>query len=110
MQVSSDIRVQGSNGVTLLPLKEAAVNQQSVAIAHIGTQEAFKRKRSGTLPTLEYAAIWSMESVIQVSTPSKRTPQFGLTGLGPTILDYILPEAGKEGRFFNKLSTYDNGS
>src|SRR5665647_3019871 len=102
--------IQGSNGVVIVTTKKGRGKPTVTYDAYIGTQRPLSGNVWNLTNTSEYAqAIWNMESNSGVD-PSKRTPQFGTTGTGPTIPDYIIPEGAKEGDPKTDPSTYDISS
>ncbi len=102
--------IQGSNGVIIVTTKRGRGKPTITYDMYIGTQRPLSGNVWNLTNTQEYAqAIWNMESNSGID-PSKRTPQFGLTGTGPVIPDYILPEAGKGGDSLTNPATYDINS
>ena len=102
--------IQGSNGVVIVTTKKGHGKPTVSYSAYLGTQRPLTGNVWNLTNTQEYAqAIWNMESNSGVA-PSKRTPQFGLTGTSPVIPDYIIPEGAKEGDPNTNPSTYDIGS
>jgi TonB-linked SusC/RagA family outer membrane protein len=102
--------IQGSNGVVIVTTKKGHGTPKVSYDMYLGTQRPLSGNVWNLANTQEYAqAIWNMESNSDID-PEKRTAQFGTTGNGPTIPDYIIPEAGFEGDPLTNPSTYDIGS
>lgn len=102
--------IQGSNGVIIVTTKKGKGKPTVTYDMYIGTQRPLSGNVWNLTNTSEYAqAIWNMESNSGV-IPSKRTPQFGLTGNAPVVPDYILPEGAKEGDPNTDPSTYNISS
>jgi TonB-linked SusC/RagA family outer membrane protein len=102
--------IQGSNGVVIVTTKKGRGKPTVSYNAYVGTQRPLSGNVWNLTNTQGYAqAIWNMESNSGVD-PSKRTQQFGQTGTGPTIPDYIIPEAAKTGDPKTDPSTYDISS
>ncbi len=102
--------IQGSNGVVIVTTKKGRGKATVSYSAYVGTQRPLSGNVWNLTNTQEYAqAIWNMESNSGVANAS-RTGQFGTTGTGPTIPDYVLPEGAKEGDPNTDPSTYDLSS
>jgi len=102
--------IQGSNGVVIVTTKKGHGKPTVSYNTYVGTQRPLSGNVWNLTNTQEYAqAIWNMESNSGVD-PSKRTPQFGTTGTGPTIPDYIIPEGAKAGDPKTDPSTYNISS
>jgi TonB-linked SusC/RagA family outer membrane protein len=102
--------IQGSNGVIIVTTKKGRGKPTVTYDSYIGTQRPLSGNVWNLTGTQGYAqAIWNMESNSGV-IPSKRTPQFGLTGTAPVIPDYVLPEGAKEGDPKTDPSTYNISS
>jgi len=99
--------IQGSNGVIIVTTKKGHGKPVVTYNMYLGTQRPLSGNVFNLANPQQYAqAIWNMQSNSEVD-PSKRNPQFGTTGTGPVLPDYILPEAGKEGDSLTNPATYD---
>lgn len=102
--------IQGSNGVIIVTTKKGRGKPTVTYDMYVGTQRPLSGNVWNLTNTSEYAqAIWNMESNSGIAD-SLRTDQFGTTGSGPVIPDYIIPTAGKNGDPNTDPSTYNISS
>ena len=99
--------IQGSNGVIIVTTKKGHGKPTVNYDMYLGTQRPLSGNPFNLANSQGYAqAIWNMETNSAVPA-DKRNGQFGSTGSGPTIPDYIIPAAGFEGDSLTNPSTYD---
>jgi TonB-linked SusC/RagA family outer membrane protein len=99
--------IQGSNGVIIVTTKKGHGKPVVSYNMYLGTQRPLSGNVFNLANPQQYAqAIWNMQSNSGVQD-SLRNAQFGTTGNGPVVPDYIIPEAGKEGDPLTNPDTYD---